>query len=319
VSRRRLAALTGLSVVAAILAGSPAHAVSRAGCAAGTTLGSTTISRAPDSTTYTPAQLRVLQRQLRARLLERSRSHPADAASSMSARVGPVLRVPVHVHVIGGTHSAGVSRKRVLRQLTVLNAAYDGGQSADNSPTHFAFYLASFQRVRNDSWRYATIGSQAERTMRRRLHIGGRQDLNVYIAKPPAPAPGQVLLGFSTEPWQYSGHPKQDGVTLNEGSLPGGRLKGYNLGDTAVHEIGHWLGMLHPFDGRCTEPNDGVADTPEEAKPSYSCDETKNTCASPGLDPVHNFMDYAPDACMDMFTPDQATRMTDEWLAYRAP
>ncbi|MGH3509670.1 MAG: zinc metalloprotease [Nocardioidaceae bacterium] len=276
------------------------------------------VGRSADGTAYSQRRLRWLQRDLTRRLRALGARHPELAAQAPSARIGPVLRIPVHVHMIDGAHVRGPSRHRVERQLGVLNRAYDGGQSSLNTPTHFTFYLASFQRVRRSAWRTAGISSAAERTMRQHLHVGGRQDLNLYIAKPTS-GDGSVLLGFSTEPWQYAAHPRLDGVTIHQDSLPGGSLAGFNLGDTAVHEIGHWLGLLHPFTGRCSEPNDMVADTPEEATPSTTCDETKDSCTAPGLDPVRNFMDYAPDACMNRFTPDQVTRMTDEWLAYRTP
>lgn len=268
-------------------------------------------SRAADHAALTSRQLRGIAQRLRERLVAR-------AATGTSDDFGLVLRVPVHVHVLDGTQSRGPSKHRVLRQLAVLNRAYDGGQSANNTATRFTFYLASFDRTRNDTWRRATMTSAADRALRRALHVGGAADLNLYIAKPPRTDDG-VDLGWSHPPWQASRHPRVDGVTINQGSMPNGALASYNLGDTAVHEIGHWLGLLHPFEGGCSEPNDLVDDTPEEGAQSDSCDPTKDTCTAPGRDPVHNFMDYAIDSCMNMFTPGQVSRMTDNWLAYRTP
>lgn len=273
------------------------------------------LDRAPDTSEFTHAQLRRLDRQLHARLAARG-------MTARSLRVDPTIRIPVHVHVIDGTSSRGPSKDRVVRQMKILNGGYNGAESARNTPTRFAFYLASFDRHTNNKWRTANPGGPVDHQMRRALHVGGRQDLNLYIATPidrSLPG-GEMVLGFSTLPWNAARHPAIDGVTVAQGTLPGGGLKSFNLGDTVVHEVGHWLGLLHTFEGGCSQTNDGVADTPAEAKPSLGCNTARDTCPNkPGNDPVHNFMDYSPDPCMNQFTPGQATRMTDEWLAYRTP
>lgn len=273
------------------------------------------LNRPADTQQLTQTQLLRLDRQLHARL-------QARGMTAKSERVQPTIRIPVHVHVIDGTKSRGPSKTRVQRQMKVLNNGYHGGESARNTPTRFAFYLASFDRHTNNRWRTANPGGPVDHAMRRALHIGGRQDLNLYIATPvdrSIPG-GEQVLGFSTLPWNVAKHPSIDGVTVAQGTLPGGALKRFNLGDTAVHEAGHWLGLLHTFEGGCSQQNDGVADTPAEARASFGCNINRDTCPNkPGNDPVHNFMDYSPDPCMNQFTPGQATRMTDEWLAYRTP
>ena len=96
--------------------------------------------------------------------------------------------------------------------------------------------------------------------------------------------------------------------------LPGGELRGYNLGHTAPHEVGHWLGLAHPFDQGCLGHGDHVADTPPQATPSSGCPVGKDTCTAPGLDPIHNSMDYSTDTCYREFTPGQGDRAKEQYL-----
>jgi hypothetical protein len=105
-----------------------------------------------------------------------------------------------------------------------------------------------------------------------------------------------------------------DGVVLAYGTLPNAYQPGisdisgfiYNLGDTGTHEVGHYLGLAHTFEGHCSAHNDGVADTPAEKSPDFYCTVGRNSCKDgngvPELDPIHNFMDYSDDICLDEFS-----------------
>ena len=77
-------------------------------------------------------------------------------------------------------------------------------------------------------------------------------------------------------------------------------------------------GVSATFAHGCSAVNDGVADTPREAYPQFDCPVGADTCGAPGADPIHNFMDYTQDSCMDMFTQGQADRMSDAWQDFRA-
>jgi hypothetical protein len=86
-----------------------------------------------------------------------------------------------------------------------------------------------------------------------------------------------------------------------------------NMGRTATHEIGHYLGLYHTFEGGCGSASacystgDLICDTDREASPTLGCPSSKVTCGAP--DPIHNYMDYTDDPCLWEFTPEQVNRV----------
>ncbi len=240
-------------------------------------------------------------------------------AREVEPRLPDTVRIPVYVHVIKGRHRGErvpAGPKRVRRLIAILNDAMVGRQSAQSAPTRYRFDLKKIDYTKRDGWHHAFLNGPRDRRMKRKLHRGNASTLNLYING--GGPRGYPVLGWSRFPWQYSQKPYMDGVSVNMAALPGGRAKGYNRGDTVVHETGHWLGLFHTFQGGCGENGDLVADTPAEAEPSYYCETTRDSCADdPGLDPVRNFMDYSLDSCMNQLTIGQVRRMDSAFEKWR--
>ena len=220
------------------------------------------------------------------------------------------VTIPVYFHVINdGANSAGnVPDSWITGQMNVLNSAY--------ANTPFRFTLAGTTRTTNATWYTMGPNTTAESQAKAALRQGGAGTLNIYTANP-----GGGLLGWATFPNNYAGAPSRDGVVILYSSMPGGNAAPYNLGDTGTHEVGHWLGLYHTFQGGCTSTNDQVADTPAERSAAYGCPTGRDTCTGrkfPGLDPITNFMDYTDDACMDRFSVEQSQRMDAQHSQYRS-
>ena len=258
---------------------------------------------------------RTLDRRLRA---ETRRLAARGVLTRREAR-RKLVRVRTVVHVItreDGT--GGVTREQVRRQIRVLNRSYRGVTSRRAANAHIRFVLRRVDRTANDTWYAWDLNlngteTASVREAKRRLHRGTRATLNIYVA-----GLQDGFLGYATFPRDRP--LKQDGVVLLDESLPGGSEAPYNKGDTATHEVGHWLGLFHTFQGGCRTPGDRVRDTPYQLDGSnvFDCDTSADTCARPGKDPVHNFMGYAADGCLNSFTRGQGQRMRKAWFAHRA-
>ena len=237
-----------------------------------------------------------------------------DLPAGAKGKAGQNFRatVPVHFHVVTDGSIGAVTQAQIDAQIAVLNNTFGGGEGGYN--TKFTFVLASVDRTDNAYWFYGSIGG-AEHAMKKALHRGGAGALNWYSTT------AGPYLGWAYLPSSYKERPWIDGVVVDWESMLGtsttyaGR---YDQGETGTHEVGHWLNLEHTFYRGCSAHGDFVADTPPQKTPTSGCPEGADTCKEPGLDPIHNYMDYSYDACYTEFTKGQAQRMHDAWLFYRA-
>lgn len=169
------------------------------------------------------------------------------------------------------------------KQIEVLNDDY--------SKAGISFKHANTSRTVKTEWAY----DEGEMPMKRKLRQGDYKALNIYYITEPS----KKALGYSTYPQRNATKGThdfyQDGCVILASTVPGGKEEGYNLGRTTTHEVGHWFGLFHTFQGGCEGEGDHVDDTAPQADATQGCpDKAPNSCpGKEGVDNVHNFMDYA--------------------------
>jgi hypothetical protein len=241
-----------------------------------------------------------------------------DMPASAKGRAGAgfAATIPVYFHVVTDGSIGSLTDAQIAAQMRVLNNTFAGGEGGANSG--FSFVLANVTRTDNADWFYANPGGVDENSMKSALHQGGSNALNFYSTTAGDYLGWAYLPDILTKP----GQTHLDGIVIDWESLPrvsktyAGR---YDQGETATHETGHWLNLEHTFYGGCNAKGDFVDDTPPEKTPTSGCPAGKDTCTKPGLDPIHNYMDYSYDSCYTEFSAGQTQRMRDAWLLYRAP
>ncbi|TDO50657.1 pregnancy-associated plasma protein-A [Kribbella sp. VKM Ac-2527] len=233
----------------------------------------------------------------------------AKAARGIAVPKGALAAatVPVYVHVMRDAAGNGdVTNTQIADQIDVLNETFAGDESSAAADTGFTFSLAGTFRYNNNQWHK----DKQSASYRKQTRKGGANALNIWLVD-------FSYLGIATFPWDYAKNPGVDGIRVHFDSLPGGSIANFNLGETATHEAGHWFGLYHTFQGGCTTTNDEVEDTPAQSSPTSGCPVGRDSCNLPGLDPIHNYMDYSYDSCYNQFTPKQSTRISSMWTAYR--
>lgn len=241
-----------------------------------------------------------------------------------------VLTINVVVHVLYSEVEQNISDEQIHSQIKALNRDYRR-LNADTLLTMEIFKPVAadagiqFKLAHSDPYGNHTNGITRTFTNKSVFEgnnslffdsLGGKNAwdtktyLNIYVANF-----ADSFYGFGTFPGTDS---LVDGVGIDykafgtEGNLD----TEHNLGRTATHEIGHWLGLFHLWgEERSCEVDDGISDTPLQEAPSDECSLNKVSCGSPDM--VQNFMDLSNDGCMNLFTRGQTLLMRENLKSLR--
>lgn len=256
----------------------------------------------------------------------------------MNCEQKPLITMDLYFHVIMNEQGAGnLTDDQIQKQVDVLNGGLKGddwiyptdcqGNLINNRPnTYIQFELKGVTRTSNDTWFEAGVGD-TEYEFKSVLRVGGCDVFNIYTAN----TLSEYYWGWAYYPDSCEDWPDYDGVVIDYRSLPDGECcEDYDRyygdyygsldirGNTLLHEVGHWLGLYHTFQGGCFGSGDCIDDTPPVKEANYGCSAT-DSCGLfvTGTDHIHNYMDYTDDCCMYQFTNDQVTRMHATTNYYR--
>lgn len=246
--------------------------------------------------------------------------------------------IPIVFHVVYNTPDENIAPEKVTSQVRILNENFNGENAnfgsvpsvwnavkadcgirfclaeldPDGNPTTgitYTFTTRTSFTAATDSVKFDGPGHAAWPTDRY---------LNIWVCNLELP-----YIAYAQLP--ATGPAETEGVVLSymaTGDI-GALYPNFALGKSAVHEVGHYLGLRHIWgddNGACTG-TDFVADTPNQAEPTYNCPNFPYTDActleSPGI-MYMNYMDYSGDYCLAMFTQGQSARMHAILNLYRS-
>jgi hypothetical protein len=236
------------------------------------------------------------------------------------AKQGNVKYIPVVFHVIHNGGSENITQAQIMDQMRILNedfrkkAGSNGDKSTNPNATdmEFEFRLAQVDPngIRHDGINriQSTATENASDNVKALSRWNSSKYLNIWVVKSISlgGSSGGTVLGYAQFPFYMSFSPNNDGIVIRAdyvGSIQSGNSS--HMGRTLTHEVGHWVGLYHPFqDGcagqsasNCSSAGDRVCDTPPVSEANYGsvCDATLNSCTgnNPDLpDMINNYMDY---------------------------
>ncbi|KAF6817845.1 metalloprotease MEP1 [Colletotrichum sojae] len=234
----------------------------------------------------------------------------------------PPIDVTVYFHTVSSRDKTDVIKDEILeKQFAVLQetyAVYDVRMHWDRVVASRTVddFLATF------AWPLTGERVELKKRFLSSTRKGGYNALNFYFyTDMPTGEWGSCNLPQDNVTASFDDMTfREDGCNINYVATPGGPNPIVNQGKTAIHEAGHWFGLKHVFHTyQCDDEGDTIDDTPAASTLTEGCPIGKDSCPdSPGLDPIHNYMDYSDDYCLTEFTPQQKIRMHATWTTLRS-
>ena len=252
-----------------------------------------------------------------------------------------VYTIPVVVHIMHNFGPENITDAEVMMGINNMNDAFRN-RNAYDSLTGVDVGI-EFCLAQQDEFGVFTTGvtrtatpltnmtmETDDLTLKNLVRWDPTKYLNIWVVNSiNSVSMGPGVAGYAFFPSAYG--TSQDGIVNEVGYF----WSTTDNSKVVIHEVGHYLGLYHTFEGGCTNSNcmldgDKVCDTPPDNSTSpVTCGNTVNTCAtddddlstnnpfrptgSGGLgdqnDLYIDYMDYGYQACQSVFTAGQKDRM----------
>ncbi len=256
-----------------------------------------------------------------------------------------VMIIPVVFHVIHQNGMENITQAQMMDQIRVINedfrkkAGTNGGKSTEATATDMQIEFRLAQNDPNGNRHdginriYSSLTEDARDNVKSLIQWDPRKYLNIWVVKSiNSQSSSGTVLGFAQFPSFLPFASSTDGIVIRAdyvGTIQTGNLT--NAGRTLTHEIGHWVGLYHTFQGGCSgqtasdcaSAGDQVCDTPPVSASNFgsNCSASLNSCSgdSPDLnDMLTNYMDYMDGICTSTYTVGQKNRAWAQMGLYRS-
>ncbi len=273
----------------------------------------------------THPEYKTINEQVEKKLAQRNRA--VQLGSLRVQRTTAVVTLPVVVHIIHNNGAENISDAQVMQGIQHLNEAYANTgyyDPADGVNTQIQFCMAQRDPSNNatngitrDVSPYTVMGGadyySDDQNVKNIVRWNPLCYINIWLVKS---IPGSVV-GYAYLPSAHGS--SVDGIIIEAGYFG----SSYPNDVVVAHEMGHYLGLYHTFEGGCTNNDctsdgDKVCDTPpDQSTAGISCTSSANSCTTDVLsgfatdqnDLTQDYMDYGNFNCMKVFTQGQADRM----------